>query len=521
MSIYGCIDAIETLINSEPIEPVGFFGRLLSKFGIKSTSKPLNEVDKNFLEELKKKLNLIIKIIERHDDPNTELETALEELKLFQLQTKSQQVQTLCLNIAKDLDVIKIKTLQAQAGPRNRPDSDTPLNVAYQNLMNSSLVHTKIRQGEMNSLGKSKGECYGITFSMADSRLSPYQHPGKNFDFNRTIHEYQKNQSTGSKDQQRIKRTRLTGTQFCPSLQAQAEQLYKFAENRKDQDLSIILYGQMGRHACYLRNQVDGKIRYMDPNHGAFLFNTKEEFISAYRLIYMKDNQPFHSYSISKLQEDIDMSQKESRTLGGKLRSLLTGPKYDGHSESLITNGVNMTLGAVSGAVIGATIGSVIPIIGTAVGGIIGGILGSMAGLKLTQMAGKNGHSGLLGVINYCREMLHSNSESIKKKLGITREKDVIPKMELPEQNKPDQAAENGVIPTIEPPEHSPDPVQPTADSLKIWQRNSGPVYGTAHKIDPNDQPGNMDMKHDLGCIIPAPPRQDPAKPAVAVIRPK
>ncbi len=80
--------------------------------------------------------------------------------------------------------------------------------------------------------------------------------------------------------------------------------------------------------------QQDGKIRFADANHGLFLFDTKEQFISAYRVIYHQyesqnnSQNTYHFYSVQLLKEDKQNKIKDSQTLSGKWRSILYGQKY-------------------------------------------------------------------------------------------------------------------------------------------------------------------------------------------------
>lgn len=281
--------------------------------------------------------------------------------------------------------------------------------------------------------------------SMADSNLSPYTNRKEQIEFNKTIHEYQKNQRDRKKDQQRIKRTRLTTKTFCPSLTEQAEKLYKIGSEHLGEDLAVTLQSKLGGHETYLSVQKDQKIRYADSNHGVFLFDNKEQFISAYKLMYQYHNQQipdsaYTFFSVSQLKEDKNNELAESITLGGKWRSLLSGTKYDSgmpNPDQAIPLSVGGLAGEAAGVVAGAAIGSVVPIIGTVIGAIAGAVIGSVAAAGVVKIAQNNGHFGLLGPYHYLREKLHDFSESVKEKLGYQKERDEIPALVIPESDSP------------------------------------------------------------------------------------
>jgi hypothetical protein len=287
------------------------------------------------------------------------------------------------------------------------------LEAQYEALLNSPLLLKPIQQGKMKEIGISKGECYGFSMSMADSTLSPYK-GDRDIVFNRAIYNYQKYVGDRKKDHETIKRTRLTRLHFCPSLKEQASQLYKLASSPENigKDLMVHLQCSLGGHATYLNIQADGSIRYMDPNHGAFLFKDKDQFISAYRLMYMHSANmnpamAYKFYEVHLLEENARPKEKESITWGGKWRSFLTGGKYDKRGSAV----VSVVVWASVGAVIGGSLGQVIAV-----------------------HAAAKGYVGLLGVYHYSRENIHTFSESIKGKLGIIRECDELPPLVIPDR---------------------------------------------------------------------------------------
>ncbi|USQ12975.1 hypothetical protein J2N86_09700 [Legionella lytica] len=162
--------------------------------------------------------------------------------------------------------------------PEFRADADSPEN-DYKKLQTSEYLIMPFEQGKLVKMGTSFGECHGFTYAMANPKLSPYKNPDMEIDLNQDVHNYQRFQSNRQKDQQSIKRTRLTRKYFCPAPLQQARQILNIAEKNKGKELFLSLKRVIGGHACYLSVQDDGKIRYMDPNYGAFLFHRAQDFI--------------------------------------------------------------------------------------------------------------------------------------------------------------------------------------------------------------------------------------------------
>lgn len=213
-----------------------------------------------------------------------------------------------------------------------------------------------------------------------------------------------------------IKRTRLTNIQFCPSLKKQAEQLFDIASNHIGEHLFIQLECEESAHATYLSIQQDNlKIRYADSNHGAFLFDSKDQFISAYRIMYHHHNQAFPDkaytlFSVNQLIEDKENKLTASNTFSGKVRSLLNGVKYPKNTSSslqiisLSAGGiVGGTFGGFAGSLLGGILGSVIPLLGTATGALVGALVGGGVGMIFGGMSATNlnksiHNKGLLGL---------------------------------------------------------------------------------------------------------------------------
>lgn len=188
--------------------------------------------------------------------------------------------------------------------------------------------HHKYRLG-------SRGACLGFTYAMLDPTLSPYLNSNHKWDktgkppvihLDQTIYNYQSQQE---KPNPYVKRTRLTRRHFCADVTKQAEEIYSIGCKHIGDDLCVTL-DSIGdyRHVVYLCVMEDG-IRYSDANHGAYFFKDKEDLLDFY-CITQNFSFPFHYkiYEVERLTYDLDTTLMESRSLSGKLRSLLTGPKY-------------------------------------------------------------------------------------------------------------------------------------------------------------------------------------------------
>ena len=464
MSIYSCADEIKLMLKNGVHEPHTGVMKHLLRFIPRlpwvnyEPVRPLEDHERLFLEDVQARLKLIGED-GYNESKQTDLGDLIEQIRDYKANHNNIGLNALLGHIINDLTIVKDGRNPINQSDEPNPDSEShsiklspshEVNEQYQALLSSRLLVSKLAQGTMKELGTSNGECYGFTMSMVDSDLSPYKNTGKKqVEFNKTIHKYQKNQLNREKDQQHIKRTRLTTQTFCPSLTEQAEKLYKIASEHVGEDLSVTLQSKIGAHATYLSIQEDQKIRYADPNHGVFLFDNKEQFISAYKLMYQYHNQQrpdcaYTFFSVSQLKEDKNNELAESNTLAGKWRSLMTGAKYN--SDSVISNPdlvIPVSLGALAGGAAGvfagAAIGSVVPVIGTVIGAIIGGIagaaLGGSAAAGIVKNAQSSGHFGLLGPYHHMRVFLHDFSESIKEQLGVQREIDEIPALVIPDSD--------------------------------------------------------------------------------------
>jgi hypothetical protein len=282
---------------------------------------------------------------------------------------------------------------------------------------------------------------------MVDPNFSPYKSlQNCTLDLTEQVYQFQKHQRSREFDQGIVKKTRLTYEHFCPNPKEQAYEILAFAAKNRGKELSLSRRSSVGSHACYISLQEDGKIRYMDPNHGAYLFSSENDFIDFFIAASKEDKQSgidFRFYSLSELKYDPTKSQSELKTAEGVIRSLLSGSKYS--DNSLMAKGVNYTLyayaGLIPGAVIGGLIGSfLLPGIGTIAAACIGGLVGGIATAGLVFYATLKGHSGLLAFPHLIQDTWHSIKEGFSEYFFPSTE--VAVKTETsPEKQKSDPLA--------------------------------------------------------------------------------
>ncbi|MCL9684392.1 hypothetical protein [Legionella maioricensis] len=384
--------------------------------------------DQEFLKNLEKKLGQ--RII------NDNYEALSEDIKLIENYLASNK-QTLIkdslifvLDDLKDIDnkITKINKSSVEEDYSKVDEIQTKDSLTsndYARFQTPEYRIAEINQGKLPKLGTSRGECYGFTYAMVDPKFSPYKNQAVKIDLTKEVHNYQKSQLDREKDQKTVKRTRLTREYFCPDYQQQAQQILDVAKENKGGELQLTRRSSMIGHACYVSVQDDGGIRYMDPNHGAYLFQSPKDFIDFYVAASKNDKEAgvdFRFYSLSELNYDEKETLAESKTWQGVIRSFLTGSKYNDNNSlsSRVTSGIYTALGAGvgagAGAAFGAAIGSVFPIIGTAVGAIIGAVLGTLigggAGWSLNTFAQRNGHYGILSIPHLIQDNWHSFKEN-------------------------------------------------------------------------------------------------------------
>ena len=187
-----------------------------------------------------------------------------------------------------------------------------------------------------SALGSSEGMCYGMTSMMAIPHLSPYFAENTfgtetpYIPITRQIYEQQNNQFNEKDDQALIKKTTLTRAHFCFNKVKQAKEVLQYAKTQASKDLMLLLKGSLGKHACYLRidktSDKKQSICYMDPNHGAYRFDTEAAFIEFYALS-VRTHQ-FTSYQFAEMQYDPDHKLSRDRSFGDIWFSILTGRHY-------------------------------------------------------------------------------------------------------------------------------------------------------------------------------------------------
>lgn len=398
MSLYQCIDLIDEYLKKYESRRLHFF----------RTASFLSPVDKEFVLTLRDKLNNRV-----NQDDYANLSNEIELIaKYLQMNTHISKKNELHF-ILNDLTIIQRKYNRV-----NTP-SNSSLSIEYQKFQVFPYRIAELKQGKSFRLGGSKGECYGFTFSMVDPEISPYKNPDYFVQLNEKIHNYQKNQLDRNKDQDIIKRKRLTREHFCPNPRKQAEKIYNFAKRHEEKELLLSKRASVGAHACYVSQQKEG-IRYMDPNHGVYLFNNKIDFIDFYEAASKLDKKygaDFRFYQIDELKYDPNNELTESKTIMGKVRTLLTGNKYRDHQGfyGITILGIYFTMGTGIGAVIGGLIGSAImPGIGTIVGSLIGGTIGVFTSVGLSFMAISYEHGGVLGVPHFIENFMYNVVQKIR-----------------------------------------------------------------------------------------------------------
>ncbi|WP_133138031.1 hypothetical protein [Legionella rowbothamii] len=430
MSLYACIDLINNQLDQLNSGGLPLLQRAIHF--ISGSAKMKHDessfADQIFLNTLKDNFT---KRIQENNYEN--LSSDIKSINEY-VETKKHSLSYDCLKyITDDLTTIEAKLQSKTNKSQLTPDAATGTpsqshspSMVYEKFQSPDYLIAEIKQGKLYKMGMSAGECLGFTYSMANPTLSPYDNPGRKIDLNQEIHNYQKFQADREKDQATIKYSRLTREHFCPDQEKQAKEILEFAEQHKGKDLYLSRRDSKNAHACYLSVRENGDIRYMDSNHGAYLFKNKQDFLDFYIAAAGKEKEvgvDFRFYTISELKYDKDMSLQETKTFQGILRTLLTGTKYgdNGALSYIVSSGVYMAIGGgLSGGVgagIGALVGSVVPIVGTLIGATIGALIGATVGITLgaglTTIATSKGHVGLLGVPHLIQDTWQNIKEKI------------------------------------------------------------------------------------------------------------
>ena len=283
--------------------------------------------------------------------------------------------------------------------------------------------YIRIEQSLDHRLGLSNGECYGYVMELA--RLLHGSHDADlkalgDFHFNPSIYNFQKNRTHRKEDNLQIKKERITLERFEVNYKKQALEILLIAKQQSGMPFFLRRNSsKAGGHACYIQFVDNNKIIYMDPNFGVYKFSNQDLFIK----YYLKHSNRYHDsglkfqrYELSKLHVDPDNTVFESRNYGGKIRSFLTGGKYNNSiSNSLldlatillsiaVVAGISTAVGVGVGALIGSFL-IPIPIVGT--------IIGIVIGVSLCVLAQKSSYAGVLAVPNYLRGLWHDFKEKV------------------------------------------------------------------------------------------------------------
>ncbi|MBA2650763.1 MAG: hypothetical protein H0U73_00630 [Tatlockia sp.] len=235
------------------------------------------------------------------------------------------------------------------------------LQKSYEKYQSSQYKIQDINQHFLPEAADSEGLCYGIVHAMIIPESNPYLKANQNKLFRVTseIDFFQYHQASEIEDRKVIKKTRLTREHSCPNLQKQAQEIFTRAKQHLGKDLQLKL-GQPFRHfhLCYINVISENEIRYMDPNHGAYCFFSKEEFIE----FYVSSNQILTSatsyvrYELSELRYAPNELETPHKIFEGKFRSFLTGSKYLNPSFEIALIFFHVGLGLVLGSSLGFTL---------------------------------------------------------------------------------------------------------------------------------------------------------------------
>ncbi len=444
MSLYHCIDLIEKELDIlEKKEKYGYLRRFVANFlrpRVRSYGCLFFSEDKEFLIDLKEKLQTRIS-----EDNYENLGLEIEIIKNYLRKNLHLRENKGLSWIFYDLDSIK-----ARYQNRHNLNTDTSDEI-YVKFQQRPYRIATLRQDTLFKMGISRGACYGYTNAMVDPTLSPYfkENTGEiiKLELTKKIYDYQKNQSDRQKDQEFIKNTRLTRLYFCPNSGKQAEKIWTFSKKNENKDLCLTRRtGNMNGHATYVSFQTDGVLRYADSNHGIYLFKNKNDFIDFYvaadRIQKKQHGIAFHFYSLSEKKYcPNNNTSNDSKTFAGKIRTLLTGSKYNNflarQMDWLVGMCMGVLIGGVVGAVIGGLLGSVIPIFGTALGvafgGMIGGYIGGVGMGGSMWFAGRRGYHGLLAIPFLLRETWYNFAKRISYPFSLQQRQQVTNLSSQPE----------------------------------------------------------------------------------------
>ncbi|KTD30448.1 hypothetical protein [Legionella maceachernii] len=397
MSLYQCIDLLDAQLS-----------RLMTTNPNSTTKKgeysALSRADKRFLTELRNDLCCRVST-DNYCDLSREIHRIETYINIHKHLRRDYYLNEILL------DLKTIKNGYEQFNPHYK-GFHTKKGV-YEKFQTPEYCIAELNQSKSYRLGMSEGECYGFTMIMVDPNYSPYKNKGMKIGLNEQVHRYQKHQGDRILDQALIKKVRLTHEIFCPEPKQQAKEIFNFANANQGKEFELTRRDVMKFHACYLSVQQDTEIRYMDPEHGVYLFRNKNDFIDFYVAAAKKDKEDgvdFHFYRLTELIYDKDHRLIDSKTKMGKIRTLLTGAKYDDGVNS--AEFINTCIHFAGGALLGGLAAVMTPIVGgglsvTAAGGLFGGLV--LTGLS--KLARNSGHYGLLGIPHFIQDNWYRSKE--------------------------------------------------------------------------------------------------------------
>lgn len=338
MSLYDCIEKLDTLIPYEHEEPTAYAAFPLQSlmienmginFSLQNLSTSIDSMITTLAHDRKKAKNNWLKSSQTNERLDalrerlrtratvpTYYENLSDEIQevddLIELCSKNKtkhehKINTLT-EIKKELEIIQLKFSTSM-------DDDKVRKAAHQY---QPYAIATISQSSQYQLGSSKGECYGFTLAMADSSLTPYgkTHEDTNIPsvkLTEAIHKYQINQDTNNDGLGKIKKSSLSNKKLCVGARDQAKKILKTGKQNQGQHLQIALEASIDAkrgHACYFNYLDDGHIRYADPNGDAYEFKNEEDFLNYYQDFFDEqysrkgaDPDEFHFLSISLLEE--------------------------------------------------------------------------------------------------------------------------------------------------------------------------------------------------------------------------
>ncbi len=245
MSLFDCVDWINEALEKNPNHPQRCFMYNLKKL----IEEDLKNNNYGNLMRYINDININIEN-EGYKDSHPCLKRVSEEISKIQQQTN------------------RIFNQNKSATQRN-PSKFDEFKIADFSIMNAQD-------------GTSGGHCLGLTYAMVDKEISPYEKHETNpiqMTLGSQIRDYQNNQTNRTKDQQKIKRTRLTRLHFEPNPKQLAKKLINIAKKNINNHLMISLISSTERHACYL-SYTNGEIRWADQNRGAYRLKMKKNLLT-------------------------------------------------------------------------------------------------------------------------------------------------------------------------------------------------------------------------------------------------